>query len=94
MSGPGFLRIYRPVPAPRLRLVCFPHAGAGATVYRSWLVLLPADVELVSVCYPGRRDRLAGPVVASLRMCFPGLPRPHRSNVHGAIQPGASCPAL
>ncbi len=73
MSGPGFLRVYRPVPAPRLRLVCFPHAGAGATVYRSWLELLPSDIELVSVCYPGRQDRLAEPFASSIDALAAGI---------------------
>jgi pyochelin biosynthesis protein PchC len=62
----GWLRNYRPVTRPRLRLVCFPHAGAGATVYRGWVELLPPDVELLAVCYPGRQDRLREPFAPSI----------------------------
>jgi|SRR5215211_5948065 len=46
---------------PRHRLVCLPHAGAGATSYAEWPGLLPPDVELVVVQLPGREDRLGEP---------------------------------
>lgn len=44
-----------------VRLVCFPYAGGGASVYRPWSPLLPADVELWSVQPPGREERLFEP---------------------------------
>ncbi|MEU2794010.1 alpha/beta fold hydrolase [Streptomyces sp. NPDC007100] len=55
--GPLF---QRPLPRPRaaLRLVCVPHAGAGASLFRSWAELLPPDVELVAVQLPGRENRV------------------------------------
>lgn len=46
-------------PDARLRLFCFPHAGAGVTVYRSWADRLPDVVEVYSVNYPGRGIRIA-----------------------------------
>ena len=49
----------QPNPDARLRLFCFPHAGAGVTVYRSWADLLPDAVEVYSVNYPGRGTRIA-----------------------------------
>ncbi|MFK3984248.1 thioesterase II family protein [Micromonospora sp. NPDC050397] len=45
--------------APRLRLICFPHAGGSAGFFRSWAALVPDDVELLAVRYPGREDRFA-----------------------------------
>ena len=45
-------------PDPRARLICFPHAGAGAGSYRTWPALLPPDIELVAVQLPGREDRV------------------------------------
>lgn len=54
-----WLRRAAPVSAPRLRLICFPYAGGGSTVYRGWNAGLPADVELHSVLLPGRESRLA-----------------------------------
>ncbi|MGM0562113.1 MAG: thioesterase II family protein [Pseudomonadota bacterium] len=41
----------------RLRLFCFPFAGGGAAVYRPWRHKLPADIEVVPVCPPGREHR-------------------------------------
>jgi pyochelin biosynthetic protein PchC len=67
MSGPvddgAWLRRFKTVGAPRIRLVCLPHAGGGASVFRSWPSLLPDDVEMLAVCYPGRQDRLLEPCV-------------------------------
>jgi surfactin synthase thioesterase subunit len=39
------------------RLVCFPHAGGSATAYLDLARTLPADLDVVSVQYPGRQDR-------------------------------------
>ena len=61
-----WFRRYRPVPRPRLRLVCLPHAGGGPTAFRTWAAGLPDDVELLSACYPGRQDRMREPIPASL----------------------------
>jgi medium-chain acyl-[acyl-carrier-protein] hydrolase len=50
---------YREVnPRARLRMFCFPYAGGGASVYRGWAPLLPADVEVCPVQLPGRESRL------------------------------------
>ena len=50
---------YREVnPRARLRMFCFPYAGGGASVYRGWASLLPADIEVCPVQLPGRESRL------------------------------------
>jgi pyochelin biosynthesis protein PchC len=64
-TGP-WLRAYRRVPQPALRLLCFPHAGAGGSVYQPWAEHLSSDVELWVARYPGREDRLAEPFASSL----------------------------
>jgi len=46
-------------PGSRHRLICFPHAGAGATTYADWAPLLPPEIELVAVQLPGRQNRIA-----------------------------------
>ncbi|WP_406112639.1 thioesterase II family protein [Kitasatospora purpeofusca] len=60
-----FRRRHR-VEAPRLRLVCFPHAGGSPAAYRTWHRRLPADVEVLAVCYPGRQDRIGDPFPAGV----------------------------
>lgn len=51
----------KPNPQARLRLFCFPHAGGGASLFRSWADRLPAEVEMCAVQLPGREDRLGEP---------------------------------
>lgn len=51
----------RPAPRARLRLFCLPHAGGGASAFRGWADVLPADVEVCPVQLPGRENRIAEP---------------------------------
>jgi surfactin synthase thioesterase subunit len=45
-------------PAAVRRLVCFPYAGAGASVFRDWPALVGAEMDVVAVQLPGRETRL------------------------------------
>jgi surfactin synthase thioesterase subunit len=45
-------------PTAALRLVCFPHAGVGTSVFRGWAEELPNDVEVCLIQLPGREGRL------------------------------------
>lgn len=40
-----------------MRLFCFPYAGSGAVVYRTWPNDLPSEVEICAVQLPGRENR-------------------------------------
>ena len=46
-----------------VRIFCFPHAGGGASAFRSWRGLFPAPAELVPVQYPGRESRFGEPLI-------------------------------
>ena len=48
----------KPNPQAQIRLFCFPYAGGGASVYRQWSALLPDNLELCPIQYPGREERL------------------------------------
>lgn len=48
----------RPNDDARLRIVCFPHVGAGAGVFRPWLEHLPPEADLCVVRPPGRENRM------------------------------------
>lgn len=54
--------------APRVRLVCLPHAGGSAGLYQGWSRLLPAGVQQVCVQYPGRQERLGDPCVETMEV--------------------------
>jgi len=45
-------------PEAKYRLICFPYAGAGASVYNKWNEKLPSDIELIKIELPGRGSRL------------------------------------
>jgi acyl transferase domain-containing protein/surfactin synthase thioesterase subunit/acyl carrier protein len=45
-------------PSPRLRLFCFPFAGGGSAVYRSWSEFLDPAIEVVAIEPPGRLGRI------------------------------------
>jgi medium-chain acyl-[acyl-carrier-protein] hydrolase len=74
----------RPNAGARVRLFCFPYAGGGASMYRTWAAHLPADIELLAVQPPGREERLrerpcceAGDLVARAAAALdPYLDRP------------------
>jgi pyochelin biosynthesis protein PchC len=66
MPSSAWLRTYQPRPGAVARLVCLPPAGASAPFFRDWLRYLPPGVELTSVQYPGRLDRLNDPPVSQM----------------------------
>ena len=51
---------------PRLRLLCFPYAGGGASSFRGWADQLPAHVEVCALQLPGRETRLKEQPLARL----------------------------
>jgi medium-chain acyl-[acyl-carrier-protein] hydrolase len=62
-----------PKAAPSLRMICFPYAGGGASVFRPWVRAMPAAVELLSVQMPGRESRFAEPALPDLDRVLEGL---------------------
>ncbi len=57
----------KPNAQARVRLFCFPFAGGGASIYRTWPDGLPASIETCSVQLPGRESRLREPLFARLQ---------------------------
>ncbi|WP_181763939.1 thioesterase II family protein [Streptomyces albidus (ex Kaewkla and Franco 2022)] len=61
-----WFRTPRPRPDARMRLLCFPHASGSASFFRDWQSHLPETVEVRTVQYPGREDRIVEPVMENL----------------------------
>src|SRR5262249_54363272 len=49
-----------------IRLLCFPHAGGGASAFDSWRTTFPSGIEVCPVQYPGRENRWGEPAAAGL----------------------------
>jgi len=55
-----------PQPQARLRLFCFPYAGGGASIYRTWPKGLSSEIEVWAIQLPGREMRLHEPALTRL----------------------------
>jgi pyochelin biosynthetic protein PchC len=71
--GAEWLRHHRSVAAPAVRLVCFPHAGAGAGFFWGWREHTPPDWDLYAVQYPGREDRIREPCLTDIPAMADGV---------------------
>lgn len=58
---------------PAVRLLCFPHAGGGASSFNGWRRALPDWVELVKAQLPGREDRKDTPAHTRMEELIPEL---------------------
>jgi medium-chain acyl-[acyl-carrier-protein] hydrolase len=50
-----------PNPQARIRFFCFPYAGGGGLVFRTWAADLPPALEVYALRLPGRENRLMEP---------------------------------
>jgi pyochelin biosynthesis protein PchC len=53
------IRAWRRLDRPRLRIVCFPWCGAGASVYRRMVGGFPVGAEALAIQWPAREDRFS-----------------------------------
>jgi medium-chain acyl-[acyl-carrier-protein] hydrolase len=49
-----------------IRLLCFPHAGGGASAFAGWQAEFPAGIEILPIQYPGRESRWTEPLCGDL----------------------------
>jgi surfactin synthase thioesterase subunit len=72
IDSPWILR-RQPRSDPKLRLLCFPNAGRGASMFSMWSAALPASIEVCAVQLPGRESRMTEPAEPSLGSLLPKL---------------------
>ncbi len=53
-----WFRYWQRKPQARIRLFCFPYAGGGASIFRTWSENVPPEIEICPVQLPGRENRL------------------------------------
>jgi medium-chain acyl-[acyl-carrier-protein] hydrolase len=58
IASDSWIACRKPKPQARLRLFCFPYAGIGVSIFRTWSEGLPGDVEVCPVQFPGRGTRM------------------------------------
>jgi len=63
---PSWVTTPQPRPGAAVQLVCFPPAGAGASLFHGWSDLLPHHVEVAAAQLPGRERRIAEPPLTSM----------------------------
>jgi medium-chain acyl-[acyl-carrier-protein] hydrolase len=63
----------KPNPSASLRLFCFPYAGAGALVYRTWAAEFDPSVEVLGIQPPGREGRFTEPLLTRIEPLLDGL---------------------
>ncbi|MDX2548875.1 thioesterase II family protein [Streptomyces sp. WI04-05B] len=62
-------------PGTAVRLLCFPHAGGGASAFGTWQRLLGPDVTVLPVQLPGRERRVQEPRFTSVHELAADLDR-------------------
>jgi malonyl CoA-acyl carrier protein transacylase len=72
---PNSLWLSRPHlhPQARFRLFCLPYAGAGASIFNSWLAEMPTEIELCPIQLAGRENRRSEPPFNRLKFLIQTL---------------------
>ncbi len=70
-------------PRDHLRVFCFPHAGGGASAFRSWHDLWKGFAETAPVQYPGHENRKGDPFAAAFSELIYQLKMELRSSLIG-----------
>ena len=75
-----WLRRLKARPDAPMCLVCFPHAGRGATLYHPWSAELPG-IEVWSAQLPGRENRLGERPVSRIEEIVASMVQPLRDEI-------------
>lgn len=72
-STGNWLTCPKPNPRASMRLFCFPYAGGGASVFRTWPDELPADIEFYAIELPSRGRRIKEPPITRMEPLVRGI---------------------
>lgn len=62
-----WIRRFHPADDAATQLLCLPHAGGSASYFFGVSKALSPEIDVLSVQYPGRQDRLREPAIPSIR---------------------------
>ncbi|HEV8561011.1 MAG TPA: alpha/beta fold hydrolase [Actinophytocola sp.] len=71
--GGSWIRRFHPAPDRPVRLVLLPHAGGSASFYLPLSEALSAQVDVLTIQYPGRLDRLSEPCLSTIEELTDGV---------------------
>jgi surfactin synthase thioesterase subunit len=71
--GGSWIRRFHPAPDRPVRLVLLPHAGGSASFYLPLSEALSAQVDVLTIQYPGRLDRLSEPCPSTIEEFTTGV---------------------
>lgn len=63
---PSWVSSLKSNPEAKLRLFCFPYAGASSLIFRTWVDKLPQNIEVCPVELPGRGTQMKLPPFKSM----------------------------
>ena len=58
MKIDNWITFPKPNPQADLRLFCFAYAGGSSIIFRSWLEILPGNIEICPIELPGRGSKI------------------------------------
>lgn len=86
-SSESYFYCRLPRPEARLRLLCFPYAGGGLSVFHAWPPEFPPEIEVWAIQYPGRERRHREPPISQM----PELIRDLSAAMAGKLQKPFAC---
>jgi surfactin synthase thioesterase subunit len=86
VNSSTFGRWFRSAPAgdAHLRIICFPFAGGGASVFHPWLSRVPRGVQICAVELPGRESRHSETLRRDMKSIL--------TDLAPAVEPFIECP--
>ena len=80
-----WFRGFRPAEPHETTLICLPHAGGNASLFRSWGARLPPSIRVAAVQYPGQEGRWDEPPCVAMPELVEALAEAIATRVEGRV---------
>ncbi|ETR71534.1 MAG: hypothetical protein OMM_08058 [Candidatus Magnetoglobus multicellularis str. Araruama] len=95
MDPQKWLPRYQKASSAKVRLLCFAHGSAGASLFNDWIKHMPSEIEVCPIQLPGKEDRLKEDAIdnipelidALVEILLPLMDRPYAllGNSYGSL---------